>query len=802
MRGRVLTLASLCMFTGVLFAQAPAPATTATPATAPQAAVPEPMPVRRVVLYKTGVGYFEHLGTVRNNQNITIRFTSAQLNDVLKSLTAIDLGKGQVTGISYNSVAPLERRLGALRLPIDQQTTMMELLVSLRGARVEVSGVGVPVTGRLLSTEERNEQRGSQVSSVRVFSVLTDGGEMRMFELSPAVRVRLAERELRQELGRYLDVLGSTREQDVRNMVISTTGTGQRQLFVSYISEVPIWKTSYRLVFPEKAQPLLQGWAIVDNTIGEDWQNVELSLVAGAPQSFIQDLSRPYYGRRPIVPLPPSVLLEPQTHAPTLKAGLALLSGTLRDQSGSAIPGAMIEVIGSSGVVTSAVSDARGRYELSGPAGDYRVRVRLSGFPTIESPVTLTDAVARTEDFTLHVGSIAEQVTIDGLAAGAGRGRGIAGGVVGSMPAPPPPAPAAPMAAEAYQIMRDGQSAAEGGTLGELFEYRIKEPITLEKNKSALVPIVHAEVAAERVSLWNRPSGSGRPLRALWLTNSTGLTLDGGSISIVDGNAFAGEGLVEPLKPAEKRLVSYAADLGTLVNATTSAVPRRLFRIRAREGILTQDSEERSTTTYEIRSEGASATTVVVEHRLRPGWKLADGQKPAESTPGAERFRVTVDPGKEQRLQVVEVRTGATQIRIGDVSQALFTQLTASGVSADEVERALRPVLDKKVEVSAIERKLAELAEERQRIMEDQQRLRENMKALRGSAEERALLQRYTRQLDEQEGRLATLQQETTDQRAKLDAANAELARLIGSVSFDIERTSNAHSSDEEVGRW
>ncbi len=377
MRGRVLALVVVCMFTGVLFAQAPAPVTLGCGHAVRGRT--EPMPVRRVVLYKTGVGYFEHLGTVRNNQNITIRFTSAQLNDVLKSLTAIDLGKGQVTGISYNSVAPLERRLGALRLPVDQQTTMMELLVSLRGARVEVTGVGVPVTGRLLSTRTAHRAaRHAGVVNVQVFSILTDDGQMRSFELSPSVRVRLAERDLRQELGRYLDVLGSTREQDVRNMVISTSGAGQRQLFVSYISEVPIWKTSYRLVFPAKGQPLLQGWAIVDNTIGEDWQNVELSLVAGAPQSFIQQLSTPYYGRRPTVPLPSSVLLEPQTHAPTLKTGLATLTGTVRDQGGSVIPGVRVELLGPSGAVATAASDASGRYELTGPAGEYRVRVSLT----------------------------------------------------------------------------------------------------------------------------------------------------------------------------------------------------------------------------------------------------------------------------------------------------------------------------------------------------------------------------------------------------------------------------------------
>lgn len=72
-------------------------------------------------------------------------------------------------------------------------------------------------------------------------------------------------------------------------MVISTTGTGERPLFVSHVSEVPIWKSTYRLVLSTKGKPLLQGWAVVDSTIGEDWR---LSLVAGASQSFIQNISR------------------------------------------------------------------------------------------------------------------------------------------------------------------------------------------------------------------------------------------------------------------------------------------------------------------------------------------------------------------------------------------------------------------------------------------------------------------------------------------------------------------------------
>jgi hypothetical protein len=764
----------------VLVALAPASFLSATQDRAPAA---EQLPVRRVVLYKTGVGYFEHVGTVRDAQDITIRFTSAQLNDVLKSLTAIDLGKGQVTGISYNSVAPLEQRLGALRLPLDQQTTMMQLLSSLRGARIEVTSGGGVFSGRLLSVERRIEQRGEQTVDIPSLSLVTETGDLRIFDLSPGLRVRLAERDLRQELGRYLDVLGSTREQDVRNMVISTSGSGERRLFVSYISEVPIWKSSYRLVFPETGRPLLQGWAIVDNTIGEDWRGVELSLVAGAPQSYIQELSQPYYGRRPIVPLPPSVLLEPQAHGATVRVGRGMVSGTVRDSAGAVLPGVTIELHPTAGQPIEVVTNERGEYDVIAPAGEYRLRAVLSGFHSVATRVLVPAGGSHVENVTMQIGAPTETVNVSADALSSG----VAGGVVGGLPASPPPPPPPPPApsAEAYTQLKDVAAAATGADLGELFEYRIKEPVTLQKNQSALVPIVTGQIDAERVSLWNRGTGAGRPLRAMWLTNTTGLTLDGGSMTIIDGNAFAGEGLIEPLKPKERRLVSYASDLGLLVEATARRVPRRIYRLRAADGIIIQETEESSTTNYQARNEGSTPSTLVIEHRLPSGWKLAPGQTPVESTPGAERFRIVVEPGKEATLGVRDVRPGTARIRIGDVSEALIAELVAAGVSADDLQRGLRPVLDKKSELAAIDRKLAEITAERSRIASDQERLRENMKALRGSDEERQLLQRYTRQLDEQETRLSTLQQESTRAAAERSQVAAELVKLISSVAFE-----------------
>src|ERR1700674_5516808 len=105
----------------------------------PQTQVPD-LPVRRVVLYKNGVGYFEHLGRVRGNQDVHIDFTSAQLNDVLKSLTVLDLAGGRITGVDYNSEAPLARRLATLRLALGERPSVSEFLGALRGARLEVRG--------------------------------------------------------------------------------------------------------------------------------------------------------------------------------------------------------------------------------------------------------------------------------------------------------------------------------------------------------------------------------------------------------------------------------------------------------------------------------------------------------------------------------------------------------------------------------------------------------------------------------------------------------------------------------------
>ena len=188
------------------------------------------LPVKRVVLYKNGVGYFEHVGRVRDKQDVTISFTSGQLNDVLKSLTVLDLDGGKITGVGYGSSAPIEKQMGDLRLSIDHKSSLTDILGALRGGRLEVHSGTATLTGRLLSVGRKTRMGGGATLEVDYVSLLGDNGEIRTTEVSPNLAVRLLDSGLSTQVGRFLDLLSVSRQADVRRMVISTDGTGERSM--------------------------------------------------------------------------------------------------------------------------------------------------------------------------------------------------------------------------------------------------------------------------------------------------------------------------------------------------------------------------------------------------------------------------------------------------------------------------------------------------------------------------------------------------------------------------------------------
>ncbi|HEY6252355.1 MAG TPA: carboxypeptidase regulatory-like domain-containing protein, partial [Candidatus Angelobacter sp.] len=541
----------------------------------------------------------------------------------------------------------------------------------------------------------RTTKKAQEETKSLELSVVTDGGEVRTFPLTSGLGVRVEDHDLNEEITRYLSLVSSARDQDLRRMTISTSGAGDRSVFVSYISEVPVWKSTYRILLPTKADsnPLLQGWAIVDNTVGEDWKDVQLSLVAGAPQSFIQDLSKPYYTRRPVVELPETAMLTPQTHEGTINAHQydtdALLSppsmaapkpgslgvgsgfaagvgsssgggygggvyrmtngslppvhgiyGKVVDSTGAVVANAHVAATNQAGESQSAYSDSNGEFKMDLNPGAYQVSVEIPGFTSaVQNNVQVSGP--RYLTYRLSVAAAAETVEV---------------------------------AEESDKL----EPSATGEDLGDLFEYNLKEKVTILKNHSALVPIINSHVEAEKVTLWN--GSSGRPLRALWITNSSGLTLDSGSFNVIENNEFAGEGLIEPLKPKERRLLSYAVDQAVRVEKQDDAESRPVTHVKIARGVIVQTSEQVEHMTYTLRNTDSQARDVVIEHPVREGWKLAKELKPEETTASFYRFRVKVQPNQTATLKIDEFEPIESRLALASVTddqiKLFFSQRT------------------------------------------------------------------------------------------------------------------------------
>ena len=730
---RFLFAVSLSFFTMTLAAQPPAAAPAkakpvavgmakpiATAESSAPAAVKD-LPVRKVVLYKNGVGYFEHAGTVNGNQKVAIDFTSPQLNDVLQSLTVLDEGGGRIGGVNYNSTTPLAEQLKSLSLGMSDDPNSTELFQALRGQRVEVTGgPGGTITGRLMSIETRTQKVGGANSDEDTSSASTmpatidkfyltlvaSSGAVRVIELTPQLSVRPLDASLQGQLDRYLELLSTTHANGLRHLTLNALGQGQRELRVSYISEVPVWKATYRMVFPRtgNGKATVQGWAVVDNTVGADWDNVQLSLVAGAPQSFIQPLSQPLYTRRPEIPIATGAQLTPQTHeaaeAQTVTVQSEMLNGQL-------------------------AAPTRMRQELKG-----------SYNPVLQPP------------------------TNSGPIAGRSIGSGYGGGVY-----------------RASDALQAGDVSTKA--FDDFFEYALTQPVTIHKNESAMVPILQQELPAEHVTLWsaNEPT----PLRAVRLENTSKLTLDSGSFSIFESGEFAGEGLLEPIHPGEKRLLSYAADQAVRVRVTDSQSTRTLHHVDVRKGVIIETHMDVAGVTYTATNSGDEDRVVLLEHPRRTnGWTLDDSVKPDETAPSLYRFKVPVAAHGTANLEVRE--HGPEMVRVD-----LNANQNQTEYLLDLVKRvpgaldALQPVIDAQMAVAKLDWSIAESRKAEAAASADEARDRDNLTALKGNE----AAKRFVDELNRAEDTLQAARKQTADLEQQKQTAVAKLNTLIASLNFD-----------------
>ncbi|MBX3322683.1 MAG: hypothetical protein KF757_06800 [Phycisphaeraceae bacterium] len=270
------------------------------------AASDTPLPVTNLTLYRSGVGYFERAGLVQDDTTVQLRFATDQINDILKSMIALDLDGGDIEGASYGSKEPLARRLASFAVNIADNPSMGTLINRLRGARLELRTTEGPVSGVVVGVEERPVVTREDTIAERPYVNLMTPSGVRSVDLTQVSSFEILDEMLKAELAKALEALAEHRADNTKAVDLVLRGQGSRRVLVAYVHEMPVWKTSYRLVMPDDSggEPTLQGWAIVENTTDEDWTNIKLSLVAGQPVGFRMDLYQPLFLDRPELPVP------------------------------------------------------------------------------------------------------------------------------------------------------------------------------------------------------------------------------------------------------------------------------------------------------------------------------------------------------------------------------------------------------------------------------------------------------------------------------------------------------------------
>jgi hypothetical protein len=668
------------------------------------------LPLRRVTLYSNGVAYFERRGRVNGRAEINLSFKQSQVDDVLKSLVVLDLGRGRVGAVSYNSSAPTSARLNEIPFSIGASTDSGEagglagVLEQLQGARVAVTVGARSLTGSILTVGERQlpAEKDKQPGKTHTLVITTDSGELQSFDLNEVRAVKLLDEGARHDITQFANASASARRRDAKTITVTSEGEGQREMVISYTIAAPIWKTTYRVVLDPDGKPFFQGWAVVDNISEEDWQDVSLSLVSGTPVSFIQPIQNPLYRFRPVVPIPQDLSLNPQVY----EAG-----------------------------------------EISGVAGGF-----ISGYGP--------GAAGNVGGGTMNMGG----------------GRAKA-----SAPAPPPPqqfaqqrmdlsvadnaSPFSRPATSVSSAITSGESgveaAASGSEVGELFEYRVEQPVTVRRDRSALIPILQTKMEGERVSVYNEATRKDRPMHGIRLKNTSELTLEGGSLTVIDGDAYAGEALIERLKSNEQRFISFGLDLAALVTAKFDSERRPVFLVRAQNGVFEAHYHQTQKKIYTIVNQTDKQRIIYVEHPYRQGWTLSENtQKPSSRTLNFYRFRVELKPRETVELPVSETYALMDTYQIANLTQKDVTLFVRSNYIDDAMRAELEKLIDLKSRIVNEKSKIDALEKEAEEISEDQKRLRENIATLKNTNEAKQLVTRYIAKAGEQETRLEQIVKE------------------------------------------
>jgi hypothetical protein len=697
-------------------------------------------------MYKHGVGYFERRGPVSGSA-LRLSFPRGAMDDVLKSLVALDLGAGQVHGVDFETPEDRATQIARGSIHLSDDRSLLDLLRDLRGRRVRLlleeelheprKGFGLrggrrandqpepePVVPVPVEPEPESRSRveglvvgvdvedKEQLRAPIISIYQPDQRRVRTFGVREIKRLDILDDRSAEDLDYFLRAAQSEEDRRAATLRLSE---GEHDLLVGYIAPAPAWRVSYRILAENKEQStknkgtkdaqaptvlsslfsvLLQGWGLFDNQLDEDLEDVMLTLVAGMPVSFRYRLYEPHTPERPLI-----ADEERTVAAPVEFAGMAA------------------------------------------PAADAMAMAAAPPMMTRAAPMAL------------------------------------------SMDEAPAPSGISMDAAEASTV-----PVSVGEERGALFQYRVAHPVSVARGQSAMVPIVGQRLDGHKDLLYNGLKLPKHPVASLRLRNETGLTLERGPVTVLEEGDYAGEAVLPFTRAGGELIVPYAVELGITVQEEQRS-ERHIRGIDVRNDYLLVQEWDVRHTVYKIESKLQAPVEVMVEQSLLPGYELTETATPIEQSQGLARWPVACRPGVETTFAVHQRQETSRWERVRGVTLNQLREFLRHRYLDEATHQALAGVLEIYGRIEAHSKRLQEIERERKGIYQQQQQIQGSLGPLGREGEEGALRSRYVATLGGLEDRLAKLAEE--EQRLKDEIAQMEveatqrLAALTGKENKD-----------------
>ena len=682
------------------------------------------LPVKKVILYQNGVGYFERRGKV-HGEEVELRVRPDQINDVLKSLAVLDLAGGMPSSVSL----PVERsgdRLAAELPPqVRNAAGMLGLLGVLRGADVTVEGEDGTLAGRVVGVEMQQrpgQGEGEKQSQVAILTLMAGEDQLRTTPVAGIRKLTIGDKALSVGLQQSLDISKGEGAWKPVALTVRLAGDATHDLILSYIHEVPVWRPAYRAWVQEGKGVQLQGWAIVDNVSGETWQDVNLTLVVGSPLSFRYNLHTPHNVVRPDLSsrLPQSAEAPPE---PDVGYGPAPSPPPM------SAPAPSME-----------------------SAADYESKEESKPY----APRAYAAKKAMSANRPMAGAKMAEAER-DGAEEQARRDASI----------------------------RSAQALVTGKEVGALYAYEAQTPITVPDRSAALVNIVSRKLEGEDVFLFREPESGAAPFRAVLMRNGKDSTLESGPITLYVDGTFAGEGFIGRVAKEETAFVPYAKESGFSLYLDNERQVNELHLVRIVDGRISIEGKQVYTRTVKLDSTRDKDSVAYVKLSRTGGTEIVDPPKDLVKAGSDVFLRVHVPARKRGEAKLVEsTPVSYSEVGMTDyVIQAFRYYLTGKNID-DAVAGPIKDLLTIQEAMVALNADTRTSQEQREILDREQGRIQANLDALPNAAVAANLRKQLVGQMTEVSKKSADVAKRLVENEVKRAGLNERIVVLLRQISL------------------